>query len=168
MRCYVNISGLLQEFMSSTLPEWVLVLLVLKLYVIFYQWIHNHTLYFAKRNSSLLNPFNLWFFPPTTRWNSFYQMNGRKFLREIPLHEALSKNLQAPEEVSEHPVQRTENACCQPKVEPGGRARLLAPSVLCLLLSLAKPCSFAGGKWFLHWSADWEDVDSDGELSCSG
>lgn len=76
------------------------------------------------------------------------------FLREIPLHEALSNNLQAPEEVSEHPVQRTENASCQPKVEPGGRARLLAPSALCLLLSLAKPGSFAGGKWFLHWSAD--------------
>lgn len=76
------------------------------------------------------------------------------FLREIQLHEPLSKNLEAPEEVSEHPVQRTENAYCQPKVEPGGRARPLAPSALCLLFSLAKAGSFAGEKWFLHWSAD--------------
>lgn len=154
MRCYVNISGLLQEFMSATLPEWVLVLLVLKLYVIFF--INGFIITYSILQKGIHHSRTplICDSPPPTKWNSFYQINGRKFLREIPLHEALSKNLQAPEEVSEHPVQRTENACCQPKVEPGGRARLLAPSVLCLLLSLAKPCSFAGGKWFLHWSAD--------------
>lgn len=153
MRCYVNISGLLQEFMSATLPEWVLVLLVLKLYVIFF--INGFIITYSILQKEIHHSRTpLICDPPPTKWNSFYQINGRKFLREIPLHEDLSKNLQAPEEVSEHPVQRTENACCQPKVEPGGRARLLAPTVLCLLLNLAKPCSFAGGKWFLHWSAD--------------
>lgn len=75
-------------------------------------------------------------------------------LREIQLHEHFLKKLEAPEEVSGYSVQGTENAYCQPTVEPGGSARLLAPSALCLLFSLAKAGSFAGGKWFLHWSTE--------------
>lgn len=86
----------------------------------------------------------------------FYQVRIETLnsLRKFQLHEHFPKKLEAPEEVSEQSVQGTENAYCQPKVEPGGRARLLAPCALCLLFSLAKADAVAGGKWCLHWSAE--------------
>jgi hypothetical protein len=70
-------------------------------------------------------------FPQLDEFFFFYQVSIENLnsLREIHLHEHFSKKLEAPEEVSEHSEQGTENAYCQPKVEPGGSAwPLLAPS----------------------------------------